>query len=170
MNMELGVDSKPKEHPSARICRQLASPAARRRHRERIAVDDKLWQRLLAGHYKANGAKDFHRPHHVALARSMCTSNALDVAGGSAISSTDRSLACVRAIATRDCRACRKLERRKAAARVSRRSIERHSRISRRAQSNCPARPPCLAGHRVLYRSVRSECPSARESFRCLAR
>jgi hypothetical protein len=59
MKMELGVDSKPKEHPSARICRQLAPPAAGRRHRERIAVDDKLWQRLLAGHYKAIGAKDF---------------------------------------------------------------------------------------------------------------
>jgi hypothetical protein len=93
MKMELGVDFKPKEHPSARICRQLAPPAAGRRHREWIAVDDKLWQRLLAGHYKAIGAKDFHRRHHVALARSMCTSNALDVADGSAIRSTDRSLA-----------------------------------------------------------------------------
>ena len=72
-----------------------------------IAVDDKLWQRLLAGHYKAIGAKDFHRRHHVALARSMCTSNALDVADGSAISSTDRSLAYVRALATHDGRAGR---------------------------------------------------------------
>src|ERR1700694_245946 len=93
MNMELGVDSKPKEHPSARICRQLAPPAAGRRHREWIAVDDKLWQRLFAGHRNAIGATDFHRRHHVALARSMCTSNALDVADGGAISFTDRSLA-----------------------------------------------------------------------------
>src|ERR1700688_2682057 len=44
MKMELGVDSKPKEHPNARICRQLALPAAGHRHREPIAVDDKLWQ------------------------------------------------------------------------------------------------------------------------------
>jgi hypothetical protein len=47
MNMELGVDSKPKEHPNARICRQLALPQLVAPTSSRIAVDDKLWQRLL---------------------------------------------------------------------------------------------------------------------------
>jgi len=73
-----------------------------------IAVDDKLWQRLLADHRKANSREAFSaRRHHVALTRSMRMANALDVADGSAISSTERSLAYVRAIATDDCRVCR---------------------------------------------------------------
>jgi len=71
----------------------------------KIAVDDKLWQRLLADHRKAISREAFSaRRHHVALARSMRTANALDVADGSAISSAERSLACVRAFATHDCR------------------------------------------------------------------
>jgi hypothetical protein len=170
MKMELAVDSKPKEHPSARICRQLAPPAAGRRHREWIAVDDKLWQRLLAGHYKAIAAKDFtgdtmlHWRDRCARRMRWMLPTAVQ------LSSTDRSLAYVRVTRNQRLSCGSTWERRKAAARVSRPSIERHWRISRRAQSNCPARPPCLAGHRVRYRSVRSECPSARESFRCLAR
>jgi hypothetical protein len=170
MKMELAVDSKPKEHPSARICRQLALRPLVAATANGIAVDDKLWQRLLAGHYKAIGAKDFHRRHHAALARSMCTSNALDVADGSAIK-FHRSIPGVRSRDSQPTTVVRiDMGTTKAAARVSRPSIERHWRISRRAQSNCPARPPCLAGLRVRYRSVGSECRSARESFRCLAR
>jgi hypothetical protein len=58
-----------------------------------IAVDDKLWQRLLAGHYKANGAKDF-TGHTMLHWHDRCARrNALDVAGGGAITSSDRSLA-----------------------------------------------------------------------------
>jgi hypothetical protein len=60
MNMELVVDSKPKQHPSARICRQMAPPAARRRNRERDCRRRQVVARLLAGHGKAIGAKDFH--------------------------------------------------------------------------------------------------------------
>ena len=62
MNMELGVDSKPKEHPNARICRQLALPQLVAATASRIAVDDKLWQRLLAGHRKAIALVDEARP------------------------------------------------------------------------------------------------------------
>src|ERR1700730_3839799 len=39
MNMELGVDSKPKEHPNARICRQLALAQVVAPTSSRIAVD-----------------------------------------------------------------------------------------------------------------------------------
>ena len=169
MNMELGVDSKPKEHPTPEF-------ADNWRFRPLVAgtaswiVEQFLPQLVVYGNPSQS---DFAR--RIFSMATPCCVGAIDVhveCAGCCRRQCNWFHGSIPGVRSRDRnpRLSCMSKGRKAAARVSRRSIERHSRISRRAQSNCLARPPCRAGHRALYRSARSECPLAQESFRCLAR
>jgi hypothetical protein len=72
MNMELGVDSKPKEHPTPEFADNWRFPPLVAATASWVAVDDKLCQKLLADHRKAIRAKDLQHGDTMLRWRDRC--------------------------------------------------------------------------------------------------